>query len=59
MNKTLEAMIRGYLFFEVNGKRFWLYNSALAERKSWKGSVYFRGFHAIKGWRTFYYRIGG
>lgn len=56
MNKTLEALLRGYVRFDVNGKRFWLYNTALAERKSIDGNVRFSGFNIFKGWRIFYLR---
>jgi hypothetical protein len=57
MNKTIEALLRGYLLFDVNGKRFLRYNSALAERKSIEGDVYFEGFHVLKGWTGFFYRV--
>lgn len=56
MNKTLEAFLRGYIVFRVNGKRFLRYNSALAHRKSIEGDVKFDGFHIIKGWVIFYVR---
>jgi hypothetical protein len=56
MNKTLEALIRGYVRFDVNGKRFWRYNTALKERKSTEGNVDFAGFHIFKGWRMFFFR---
>ena len=59
MNKTIEALFRGYLFFKVNNKFFILYNSALAYRKSIDVSspVEFLGFHIYKQWRTFYLRL--
>ena len=56
MNKTLEALLRGYIFFDVNGARFYKYNSALARRKETTGDVYFKGWHIFKGWRGFYER---
>jgi hypothetical protein len=56
MNKTLEALLRGYIRFDVNGKRFWKYSTALQERKSTDGDVEFAGFHILKGWRMFYLR---
>jgi hypothetical protein len=58
MNKNIEAIARGYVYFDVNGKRFYKYNDALAERKSIQGDVEFNGFHVFKGWRCFYFRQG-
>jgi hypothetical protein len=56
-NKTIEAALRGYVVFEVNGKRYWSYNKALAARKHFtSGHVYFKGLHIFKGWIAFYYR---
>ena len=57
INKTFEALLRGYILFDVNGKLFLLYNSALAERKATLGDVYFKGWHIFKGWRGFYERF--
>ena len=57
MNKTLEALLRGYVLFDVNGKRFFRYNSALAQRKATTGDVEFKGLHVFKGWTTFFLRI--
>ena len=57
MNKTIEALLRGYVLFDVNGRRFLRYNSALAERKSISGNVEFKGLHIFKGWRSFFIRI--
>ena len=57
MNKSLEAILRGYVLFDVNGKRFWLYNTALAERKATAGDVEFNGLHVFKGWLCFFKRI--
>lgn len=56
MNKTLEALLRGYVLFDVNGQRFYRYNTALAQRKATEGDVLFKGWHLIKGWRIFYVR---
>lgn len=60
MNKTIEAWLRGYVFFRVNGRGFYRYNSANAyaeilqtEDDSIRVSVSFTGFHVFKGWRTF------
>lgn len=57
-NKSLRALLRGYIRFDVNGNRFWLYNSALAHRNSLRsigiGST-FIGFNIIKGRRVFSY----
>ena len=58
MYKTLEALVRGYFLFDVNGKRFLLYTPALNYRKSISGNVYFKGFHVVKGWLGFYERFG-
>ena len=54
MNKTLEAFLRGYILFDVNGKKFLLYKSALAKRQATVGTVCFTGLHIFKGWRTFF-----
>lgn len=57
MNKTIEAILRGYVLFRVNERHFFLYNSALAARKAVKGDVDFIGLHIFKGWQTFYLRV--
>ena len=57
MNKTLEALLRGYVLFDVNGQRFYRYNTALTQRKSIIGDVEFKGWHLFKGWRVFYLRV--
>ena len=58
MNKSLKAILLGFVLFNVNGKRFFLYNSALAYRKGiLVGYIEFIGFSIFKGWRAFYYRI--
>ena len=59
MNKTIEAALRGYILFDVNGTRFLRYNTALAQRKATDGGVEFNGLHIFKGWRCFFYRIEG
>ncbi len=56
MNKSFEALLRGYILFSVNGKRYMLYNCALKARKAIDGDVYFKGWHIIKGWLGFYQR---
>jgi hypothetical protein len=64
MNKTIEAILRGYILFTVNGKRFYRYNSALAERKSLSEAPYlnFSGLNIFylftkQPWRCFYERF--
>ena len=57
MNKTLEAWLRGYILFDVNGTRFLRYNSALAQRKATEGNVEFNGLHIFKGWQCFFVRF--
>jgi hypothetical protein len=59
MNKTTEALIRGYVLFQVNNKLFLSYNAALAARKAVPDthSVSFTGLHILKGWQTFFMRI--
>lgn len=58
INKSVEALLRGYIFFDVNGEIFWLYNSASERRKSIKsGRLLFKGFSIFKGWRGFYERM--
>jgi hypothetical protein len=60
MNKTLEAILRGYLFFQVNDKYFLTYTPAREHRKTLSDSkikrdINFKGYHIFKGWVTFYY----
>ena len=58
MNKTLEAMLRGYLFFRVNDKYFATYTPAQQYRKTiTKGLIKFEGYHIWKRWTGFFYRI--
>ena len=57
-NKTLEATLRGYLFFRVNNKKFLFYQDAKDYRVSIeKGPISFEGYHIVKGWTGFYYRL--
>jgi hypothetical protein len=56
--KTIEAIIRGYFFFRVNGEYFLLYHRAREKRVSITGNVSFEGYHVFKGWTGFFYRIG-
>lgn len=56
MSKTIEAFLRGYLLFEVNGKKFLTYNAAKAECVATTGYVEFIGWHIVKGWICFYMR---
>jgi hypothetical protein len=59
MNKTLEAWLRGYFLFDVNGKKYFRYNSALTARKLVGNAepVGFTGLHVFKGWIDFYMRV--
>jgi hypothetical protein len=58
MNKTLEAMLRGYLFFRVNDKYFATYTPAREYRKSIEtGELSFEGYHIVKRWQGFFYRL--
>jgi hypothetical protein len=58
MSKTIEAFVQGYLFFDVNGKRFLLYHSAVSYRKTIDGNLLFKGWHIYKGWQGFFERFG-
>jgi hypothetical protein len=58
MNKTIEAFVRGYLFFDVNGKKFLLYHRAVSYRKTIDGNLLFKGWHIFKGWQGFFERFG-
>jgi hypothetical protein len=58
MNKTLEAIVRGYLFFRVNDRYFLTYTPAQRYRTTiTKGLIAFEGYHIWKGWTGFFYRI--
>ena len=62
MNKTLKALLKGYVFFKVNDKYFLQYNSALLEQKNIIGNIFFNGFNIFYfilfkySWRCFFYR---
>ena len=56
MNKTLEAILRGYLYFRVNDDYYLTYNKAREKRLSTTTNVSFDGLHIFKGWTCFYYR---
>ena len=58
MNKTLEAMLRGYLFFRVNDKYFMTYTPARKYRTTIEtGDLSFEGYHIVKRWQGFFYRL--
>lgn len=61
MKKTIEAFLRGYILFSVNGESFLTYSKARAKRvhlcETTSDNVSFIGFHIIKGWTGFYYRV--
>ena len=58
MLKTLEAMLRGYLFFRVNDKYFATYTPAQRYRTTIEtGELFFEGYHIVKRWQGFYYRM--
>ena len=57
MNKSLKALLLGYILFKVNNKTFYTYNAGLAQRKNTSGNVEFNGLHFFKGWLCFYKRI--
>ena len=58
MLKTLEAMLRGYLFFRVNDKYFATYTPAQRYRTTIEtGDLSFEGYHIVKRWTGFFYRL--
>ena len=65
MIKNIEALIRGYIVFSVNGELFWLYTSAQNRRKEiTEGPLNFSGFNfwynlfsRYGPWRGFYERM--
>jgi hypothetical protein len=58
MLKTLEAIVRGYLFFRVNDKYFMTYTPAQRYRTTIEtGELSFEGYHIVKRWTGFFYRI--
>ena len=61
MNKSFKAFLLGYIIFNVNGRRFWLYNSALNYKISIdiRKTVDFSGFNIWCGRRGFYCWTGG
>jgi hypothetical protein len=58
INKSLEALLRGYILFDVNHKKFWLYNAALDKRKQLSkngDAILFKGFNILKmKWLNFF-----
>ncbi len=61
MNKSVEALLRGYILFDVNGKKFVNYNNARTHRVYLTDTedlpyVEFVGYHITKGWQCFYLR---
>lgn len=56
-NKDSEAALRGYLLFRVNGRIFFSYGAANRAAKLLAGTVWFDGFHILKGWRGFLWRV--
>ena len=60
LSKTTLARLRGYVFFVINGKRFWRYDDARAERVRITDAnepVEFAGWNILLGWRWFYLTI--
>jgi hypothetical protein len=60
ISKNIEALLRGYVLFKVNGKRFSNYEDARAERVRITDAsqpVEFKGLHIFKGWQWFYYTV--
>ena len=55
----LSALLRGYIRFRVNGRRFWTYGAAdRAARALPPGSsVRFDGLSIWCGWRVFFVRV--
>jgi hypothetical protein len=59
MNRSLKVFLRGYLWFDVNGEYFLVYQHAKDRRKllsEYDGDIDFQGFHIFKGWLGFYSR---
>ena len=60
-NKTLEAVLRGYVFFKVNDDYFLTYAKAKERRVSLTDSgcenIVFIGLHLFKGWIAFYKKV--
>lgn len=58
MIKAIEAVLRGYLFFRVNGVYFLNYTSARSYRSAIiEGPIEFEGYHIWKRWVGFFYRV--
>lgn len=59
MNKSIEAFLRGYMDFKVNGKKFNTYNAAndYVKLLPLDADVSFIGWHVFKGYRSFYIRV--
>lgn len=54
--KSLEALLRGYLLFRCDGKRYLTYARAKAVMPE-TGPASFDGWHVVNGWRCFYQRL--
>lgn len=54
--KNLEALLRGYLLFRCEGKRYLTYTRAKSAMPS-TGPSSFDGWHVFKGWLCFYQRL--
>jgi hypothetical protein len=59
-NKSLEALLRGYVSFNVSGYQFRTYNNALSFKnhmleKNCLPEILFTGFHIFKGPRIFFH----
>lgn len=63
VNKSLKALIYGYVLFRVNGKYYFTYNAALSARKAIaEGPLLFDGWNIWKspffiGWIGFFERM--
>ena len=60
LSKTTLCRLRGYVFFVVNGKRFWRYDDARAERVRITDAgqpVEFAGWNLLLDWRWFYLTV--
>lgn len=68
MSLNMKALCEGYLFFDVNGKKFLSYTKARNHRiklceshhnVSFKGWSLFLMFSKFGGWRSFYSKVNG
>lgn len=53
----VEAVLKGYLYFNVNGQTFFRYTDARAHKNMLKADDYpisFTGYHIRRGWESFY-----